>query len=296
MSWVNAFYMAIITLGSVGFTEVHELSEMGRIFTSLYIVFNLFVYAFTVSVLGQYLFEGELKNIFNGVRLKSKIKKMENHVIVCGFGRNGQKAVEELMKEQQPILVIEKVNKNRTYLPIAHASDLLFYEGDATRDEVLQACNIESASYIITTLPDDADNVFIALTARELNPKIQIIARASAIHSEKKLLRAGANHVVMPEMIGGQFMARIVTGAGQEASAFKNYNQLPGFLMEEIPVSFFMNNFFQTTFVNLKGIAGDAMLTGFKAPSGKIYFNPPDSAMVNCGDLLLILKKVKKSH
>ena len=293
MSVVDSFYMAIITLGSVGFTEVHELSEGGRLFTSLYIIFNLFVYAFSVSVLGQYLFEGELKNIFNGVREKSKIRKMKNHVIVCGFGRNGRKAVEELLKENFTVLVIEKMSEHRKELPSADPEHFVIYDGDATKDEVLMTCNIEHASYIITTLPTDADNVFIVLTARELNPDIQIIARASAINSEKKLLRAGANHVVMPELIGGQYMARLVSEGSLKTSGINSSISLPGFLMEEISANGFLNNSFQTSFANLKGVTGDTLLAGFKTQAGKVFFNPQEEKMVERGDILLFLKEMK---
>jgi voltage-gated potassium channel len=207
--WIDAFYMTIITIGSVGFTEVHQLSPAGRIFTSLYIIFNLSVFAFIVSVITRYFFEGELGNLFKKIRTDKKIKKMKNHIIVCGYGRNGSKAVEELKRYHKTIVVIEE---NQTLFQ-ARSEDpaIAFLQGNASQDEVLVNAGIRNAAAIITTLPSDADNVFIALTARELNPGIKIIARASDIQSESKLKRAGADHVVMPEVIGGFHMASLVT-------------------------------------------------------------------------------------
>jgi voltage-gated potassium channel len=207
-SLIDAFYMTIITIGSVGFTEVHPLSPAGRIFTSLYIVFNLSVFAFIISVITRYFFEGELKDVFKKIRTTKKIKTMTNHIIVCGYGRNGSRAVEELRKYHFPVVVIEK-NASLINQEAEH-TDLAFLEGNATEDEVLSLAGITNSLAIITTLPSDADNVFIALTARELNPGIKIIARASEIQSESKLKRAGANHVVLPELIGGFHMANLI--------------------------------------------------------------------------------------
>jgi voltage-gated potassium channel len=207
--WIDAFYMTIITIGSVGFTEVHKLSPEGRVFTSLYIIFNLSVFAFIVSVITRYFFEGELGNLFKEIRKDKKIKKMKNHIIVCGYGRNGNKAVEELMKYHNSIVVIE--TNPLLFSDKLENQDLVFVTGDASQDEMLIKAGIKNSTAIITTLPSDADNVFIALTARELNPGIKIIARASDVQSESKLKRAGADHVVMPEVIGGFHMASLVT-------------------------------------------------------------------------------------
>lgn len=207
---MEAFYMTIITVSTTGFGEVKPLSEGGRLFVSLYILYNLVVVAYLVSVLTQYLFDGELRNLLKMFMTDQEIRHIQGHVIVCGFGRNGSKAYHELRANGAKVVIIEQSQE----LMRAHADALgdavpvVF--GDATADETLRQAGIERAQALISALPKDADNVFVTLTARELNPQLKIIARASLKTSESKLLRAGADSVVMPDEIGGSHMANLV--------------------------------------------------------------------------------------
>ncbi|MBU2913818.1 MULTISPECIES: potassium channel family protein [Reichenbachiella] len=207
LNFVNALYMTIITVGTVGFTEVKELSQEGRIFTSIYILLNLGLFAYVVSVLSSYFFEGKLKTIFKSYKSSMEISKLSGHVIVCGFGRNGGRACEELQKSGREFVIIEKDPEMKDIIP----ENMKWYIGDATQDDNLKDIGIEKASTIIITTPDDASNVFITLTARHLNEKIKIIVRSTNVETEQKLYRAGADKVVMPDMLGGMFMAQLVT-------------------------------------------------------------------------------------
>lgn len=207
MDFTNSLYMTIITVGTVGFTEVKELSPAGRLFVSVYILMNLGLFAYVVSVLSNYFFEGKLKSIFKSYRSGMEISKLKNHVIVCGFGRNGSRACEELQKSRKEFVIIEKDAKMKDIIP----DSMRWFIGDATEDENLKMVGIEYASVIIITTPSDAANVFITLTARHLNERIKIIARASNKETENKLYRAGANKVIMPDVLGGMFMAQLVT-------------------------------------------------------------------------------------
>ncbi|WP_242510019.1 potassium channel family protein [Hymenobacter persicinus] len=207
---LDAVYMTMITVSTVGFGELHPMSPTGRLFVSVYIFFNLLVIAYLVSVLTTYIFDGELRTIFKMFKSDHEIRGYSDHVIVCGFGRNGRKAYHELRANGARVVVIEQ---NQNLLRDASeegegAIPAVF--GDATTDETLRAAGVEKARALITALPKDADNVFVALTARELNPHIKIIARASLKTSESKLLRAGADSVVMPDEIGGSHMANLV--------------------------------------------------------------------------------------
>ncbi|MCG8698177.1 MAG: TrkA family potassium uptake protein [Bacteroidales bacterium] len=141
--------------------------------------------------------------------MKSKIQKLRNHVIVCGYGRNGRQAVAELIEHDEEVIVIERDEECLQLL--VRESNLLYVHGDATQDEVISECRIDTAKALITTLPIDADNLFVVLTARELNPNLKIISRASEEHSDVKLKRAGATNVIMPDRIGGQRMAKLVS-------------------------------------------------------------------------------------
>lgn len=206
---MNAFYMAVITISTVGFTEVQELSPNGRLFTSAYILVNLGIFAYVVSVITSYLFEGKLRSIFKDYMVDRELNKLKNHVIVCGYGRNGSQACEELLKSGREFVVIEKDPEVRQSVPSSASFPLLI--GDATADSKLKLAGIGRASVIIITTPSDAANVFITLTARALKPDIYIIARASEQQTEEKLYRAGANQVIMPDNLGGMFMAQMVT-------------------------------------------------------------------------------------
>lgn len=207
LDFINAVYMTIITVGTVGFTEVKELSPMGRIFTSVYILMNLGIFAYVVSVISSYIFEGKLKSIVKSYRSGMEISKLKDHVIVCGFGRNGSRSCEELQKSGSQFVVIEKDPNMVNIIP----ESMKLFIGDATEDDNLRTVGIERARAIIITTPDDASNVFITLTARALNEKIRIIARASNVETENKLYRAGANNVILPDLLGGMFMAQLVT-------------------------------------------------------------------------------------
>ena len=198
---IDAFYMSVITIATVGYGEVEELSQMGRLFTSFYILMNLGIFAFFVSVMTSYLFEGKLRDIFKNYRSGMELSKLNDHVIVCGFGRNGSRACEELVLNGTNFVVIEKspeVQEN-----VSETIQFHMLIGDATKDETLRTAGIAKAKVIIITTPSDAANVFITLTARALNSKIKIISRASQIETEDKLYRAGANEVILPDYMGG---------------------------------------------------------------------------------------------
>ena len=206
----EAFYMTMITISTVGFQEVRSLSPTGQVFTSFYILFNLGAIAYLISIISKYIFEGELRNIFMSYMSDHDLKKINDHVIVCGFGRNGSKACLELLACEEAVIVIE-ADENLLKAKAPTNGKLNLILGDATQDDILKKAGIDRAKAIITALPKDADNVFVTLTARELNKSIRIIARASDKSTEPKLLRAGANSVVMPDEIGGSHMANLVT-------------------------------------------------------------------------------------
>ncbi|WP_151088127.1 potassium channel family protein [Hymenobacter baengnokdamensis] len=208
--FIDAFYMTVITASTVGFGEVHPLSDIGRLFTSFYILFNLLIVAYLVSVLTTYIFDGELRHLFRMIRTDQEIKSFRDHVIVCGFGRNGYKAYDELRHSGTRAVVVEQSQELLTAANNAIGHHIPAVFGDATTEGALRQAGIEHARALITALPKDADNVFVALTARELNPNVLIIARASARSSVSKLISAGANSVVMPDEIGGSHMANLV--------------------------------------------------------------------------------------
>ena len=202
-------HMTIITISTVGFGEVKPLSVGGRVFTDILIILSMTTYAYSISLITGYIINGELNQYFKNYKVNNKINKLENHVIVCGYGRNGKEACEMLRKNGVDYVTVERNQKIVSML--REGQNVLFVEGDSTSDETLRAAGIERAKALITTLPADADNVFVVLTAREMNPKLKIISRASEDASVNKLKRAGADNVIMPDKIGGSHMASLVT-------------------------------------------------------------------------------------
>jgi voltage-gated potassium channel len=205
-SWIDALYMTIITVTTVGFSEVRPMGPEGKIFTILLIVTSVFIVGFAISVVTEYILGRNSLQILKKKRVKKTIDSLSNHVVVCGFGRNGMQATERLKAYNKPFVIIEREKE----IIDRHDDTVLFVEGDANDDEVLLTAGIERAQFLITALPDDATNLFVVLSARQLNKNLFIISRASLVNSQKKLLLAGANKVIMPDKIGGDHMASLV--------------------------------------------------------------------------------------
>ena len=207
-SLVDAIYMTIITTSTVGFREVQPLSDAGKVFTAVLIISSIGILAYFLSQFTQSLLQSQINFIFKGYNRKSKLKRMENHVIVCGYGRNGKQVVSELQSFGESVVVIDKDHE----IVINNIGQRVrFMEGDATIDEILLKADIKTAKALITSLPNDADNLYVVLTARSLNAYLNIISRASDESSEKKLRIAGVDSIVMPERVGGAHMASMVT-------------------------------------------------------------------------------------
>jgi voltage-gated potassium channel len=272
-SFLEAFYMTIITISTVGYGEVHELSQSGLIFTSLLILISLGVLAYVASVITTQFFEGQLRFILNGYQKKSRLKKMENHIIICGFGRNGQQSVNELQALGHKFVVIDK---DKELLFHHSGAQFSFIEGDATQDEILELANIQKAKALLTTLPNDADNLFVVLTARSLNSNIKIISRASSTSSEKKLKIAGVNNVVMPERVGGAHMAHLVTHP--DVIEFMEKLSIQGdslINLEEIVCNDLPKGAINKSIdeIGVRKKTG-ANIIGFKTPEGEYIINP----------------------
>ena len=196
-TWIEAIYMTIITVTTVGFSEVRPLDANAKIFTVFLIVTSVFIFGFAISVVTEYILGRNSLELLKKKRVKKQIDDLTNHVVVCGFGRNGMQAAEKLIAYNKPFVVIEKDKE----IIERHEEEILFVEGDANEDDVLLQAGIERAQYLITAVPDDAANLFIVLSARQLNKNLFIISRASQITSVKKLEFAGANKVIMPDKI-----------------------------------------------------------------------------------------------
>ena len=287
--FLNSLYMTIITISTVGFGEIHKLSTPGKIFTIFLIMLSFGTYAYAISIITTYFVESKLSIWFlKGTRGKSTLKKMENHVIICGYGRNGQQAAEELKMFNKSVVIIEY--KHNIIIDNLE-QQFRFIEGDATNDEILKSANINTASALITTLPNDADNLFVVLSARSMNPDLQIISRASSESSEKKLRIAGANNVILPEKVGGNHMAVLV--AKPDIVEFLEHLSIRGSSptnLEEIVCSNLQSEISCKSIheIGIRQKSG-ANIIGFKTPEGEFILNPSPETNVIPGSKLFVL-------
>ncbi|MEZ5006639.1 MAG: potassium channel family protein [Chitinophagales bacterium] len=205
----EAFYMTIITISTVGYGEIRPLSAAGKTFTSFLIIFNIGAVAYAISVVSSFIIEGDFKTLFKETQMEKVIENLKDHVIICGYGRLGKVVCADIAKSGKSILIVEKDDE---LIEELKSKGILYFQGDATQDETIKKIGIERADTIITTLHSDAANVFIVLAARELNNTAKIISRASEEANVSKLKRAGANNIIIPEDIGGAYMAAIVGG------------------------------------------------------------------------------------
>lgn len=202
--WQDALFMTVITLSTVGFGEVRPLTTAGEIFTIGLIVLGVGGAAYTFSTVADYIVAGELRGVLRRKRMQNEIKRLNNHYIICGFGRVGRRVAMDLQANDVDVVVVEN---NTDSAAEVESMGFLHLFGDATDDTVLREAGIERAAGLCTCLPGDAENVFAVLTARTLNKDLIIIARVDRASSERKLMVAGANHVISPHAIGGHRMA-----------------------------------------------------------------------------------------
>ncbi len=205
--FISSFYMVVITLSTVGFMEVHQLSDEGRIFTALLIIGGVGSFLYIAAAFSQVLVEGRLQILWGKRRMMKEIGRLKDHFIVCGYGRIGSIVTQEIMGEGHSVVVIEQ---DPELIERMEQDGILCVEGDATSDEVLLSVGLHNARSLISALTSEAANVYVTLTARQLNPDITIIARAGDKSHISRLELAGANRVVLPHFIGGIRMAQSV--------------------------------------------------------------------------------------
>lgn len=284
--FLDSFYMIVITLSSVGYMEVQPLSDAGRIWTSILILGGVGSFLFLAGAFSQTLIEGRLQRFWGRLRVQKTINKLDEHFIVCGYGRIGSIVVREILNEGHSVVVIEQDHELITRM---EDEGILCLKGDATKDETLLEANLEKAKALITALSDEAANVYVTLTVRQLNPDIQIIARADETPHIQRLELAGANKVVMPNVIGGVRMAQNVL-----RPTVTNFLELAmrgniDLQMEEVMVSA------QSEFSGKDLIASEirprfnVMVVAIKKYTGDMIFNPAASEVMEGGDTLLVV-------
>ncbi len=288
-TFADAFFMTIITISTVGFREVAPLSMFGQFFTAFLIVISFGIFAYAVTTLTRYIVDGVLRNYLKDNKVKSRIEKLNNHVIVVGYGRNGKQAIVELKRHNFPVVVIDK--EESIIESIRDDAGMLYIQGDAIEDETLLDAQINKARALITALPNDADNLFVVLTARSMNPDITIISRASNFNTDKKLRNAGASNVIMPDKIGGQRMAKLVVQP--DIVDFVEHLMLretEGVYIEEMSCTKMTDEFKEKTIGewSIRSTTG-ANIIGLKTADNKYIVNPTPDVKISKNDQLFVL-------
>ncbi|MBF0120907.1 MAG: potassium channel protein [Desulfobacterales bacterium] len=288
---IDSIYMTVSTLATVGYGEIHPLSQIGRIFSIFLMFFGVGLFLYATGSTFQFMLEGRIRIIMGRRRLENKIKLLKNHYIVCGYGRIGRVLCQKLKRKPVEIVVIEK---NPDLIQSMDEDGILYINGEAIHESILIKAGIDKAKGLIAVLSTDVDNVFLVLTARQLNPNLFIIARSCQIDSKPKLMAAGANIVESPYEMGATSIAnRVLRPAVTNFIdlAFADIRQ--DIQMEEIPVH--SSSKMVNSTLKDSGIRKDfnLIILAIKQKEGTMIFNPSFETAICKGDTLIAIGDVE---
>jgi voltage-gated potassium channel len=286
-SWFDAFYMTLTTITTVGYAEIRGLSRPGRIFNSFLILFGVSAMFLAIGAMTQTIIELELQDRYGKRRKKRMIEQLHDHFIVCGFGRVGRNASYEFQRANVPFLVIDRSEQR---IEKATSSGMLGIVADATRDDSLREAGVLRARGLIAALPSDAENLFIILSARTLNPKLTVVTRASEEEAEEKLRRAGADTVFTPySMTGRQLADSLLRPHVVEFMDFGRSNIGPEVTMEQVCVTA-GTEFSRKTLGQLLELRKSGVIVlAIRKKGGETTFNPPPEFEIAAGDFLIVM-------
>lgn len=285
-SFTDSVFMAVTTISTVGYREIHPLSEGGRAFTIVLIVGGVGILFYSVGTFAQYLMEGQLANILGGRRMKQDISRLRDHIIICGYGQVGREVALTLSEEKVPFVVIDSDEES---VKRAAEDGCLSLRGNASNDEALEEAGIRQARGLVAALGDDADNIFVTLSAKGLRHDLLVVARASAEESESKLRRAGADRVILPLRLGGRRMAMIalhplVVDFVETTIASRDRE----FVLEEIRVSS-ASPIAGMNIRRAQEYAGGASILAVKKLGGPLLANPAPDTLLESGDEVVVM-------
>jgi len=281
--------MTIITISTVGFKEVEPLDYESKLFTIFLILTSIVIFGYVISVLTEYISNYKLYEELKFKKVQKKINKLKNHTIVCGYGRNGRQAISKLLSYKKSCVIIE--SSIDLIDVIEHDGGILYVKGDATDDETLLKAGIKEASSLITTLPSDANNLYVVLSARQLNAKCTIVSRASNDSSYSKLKIAGADNVIMPDKLGGAHMASLVVTPdimefidrlSIEGESSSNIEEL---IIEDLPAEYKNKSILD---LDLRRKTGCTVI-GFKTPDKEYIINPDATTKMVPNSKLIVI-------
>jgi voltage-gated potassium channel len=285
-NFIDALFMVITTVATVGYEEVHPLSTVGRVFTMTVIISGVGTTLYTLGIFGELLVDGRLAGYARMRRMERRIADLSEHFIVCGYGRMGTRVAQEFRQLDTPFVVVES---NPESLDRMRAAEVLYVEGDATSDETLLRAGILRAKGLVSAVDSDERNVFITLTARALNPALFIVARSSYQDSVEKLRRAGANQVVSPYLMGAHRMAVLaVRPVAVDVLDTVLHGENIDLVVEEFLVPTESRLLGRSLADSGMREAG-ANILAIRKRSGQLRINPPDSQVLEGDDLLVAI-------
>lgn len=286
-SLFDAFYMTLTTITTVGYEEVHPLTGAGRAFNSFLILFGVSAMFVSVGAVTQTIIELELQDRYGKRRRRRLISQLHEHFIVCGFGRVGRNASYELQRANVPFLIVDR---NEERVRRAAEAGMLAVVADATNDDDLREAGILRARGLIAALPSDAENLFIILSAKTLNPLLNVATRASEEQAEAKLRRAGADTVFAPYTLAGRRLANsLLRPHVVEFLEFATSAVAPEIKLEQVRVGSGTKFVSKTTGAMLSDTGVNVILLAIRHANGEMIFNPPPQSQISAGDFLIVL-------
>jgi voltage-gated potassium channel len=285
----DSFYMTVITISTVGFGEVNPLSSEGRIFASFLIVTGIGTAIYTFTRLGQVVLEGELQGVWGRNRMKKELAKLKDHYIVCGFGRIGEPVARDLKQEGYRVCILDNDPAREDEIV---AAEHLYLIGNATDESVLELAGISRAKMVLALLPSDADNLFVTITVKELNPEVTVIARASDENVEPRLKRSGADKVISPYKTAyARFFHAAVKPTVVEFLELVSHREYLQLSMEEITVC--KRSILQDATLSEAEVRHNygVVVVAIKQANGEMTFNPAASTKLLANDILVVIGK-----
>lgn len=292
IGWLDAVWYSIMTVTTVGYEAPPQISDTGKIISIVVMLFGVGTVLYVLTGLALDLFSGEYFKEYKQIQINKKMKSLENHFIICGFGRNGRQAARKLQLHRRPFVMIDK-NSDQRKFDTEFSENAIFLQGNAIEDEVLKKAGVEKAAGIIAALPSDADNLFIVVTARQINKSLKIISRASNSNTVTKLKSAGADNVIMPDKIGGEHMASLLLTPDLvefmdhiALEGTKNINLLEIYT-NRIDSSFLGKNIADLEIKNQSG----CKVIGYKKQDNTYIINPNDQKTIEPNSCIIVLGK-----
>jgi voltage-gated potassium channel len=291
LSLLDSLYLTVMTVATVGYGDVHPVSRAGRAFSIGFMLVSVATVGFLLSTAIQALVQSEIVAAYGQRRRTREINKLRNHFIICGAGRVGSRIIRELQRLEEPFIVIEREHHQVARLI---EEDVLVLVRDATLEETLRDAGVEHARALAACLPDDADNVYVVLTARGLNNNLHIVARAVEEQAEPKLIRAGANRVIAPIIIGGQRMVQALTKPAVSDFIDSIAAEDLDLDFEEVvvaPSSPYVGH--KLKFTNIRSELDVVIVAVRRSSNSEMIFNPSGDAHIEAGDMLIAIGRAE---